>query len=219
MSKRMIIFGAGGHAKTVVDTVEKAGIYEIAGLLDQRLPAGEQVYGCTVLGSDDWLSSHADTIDGAIVAIGDNWTRGLVVQSLKRKFRNLPFATAIHPSAQIARGARIGAGSVVMAGAVVNSDAIIGEHGILYPGTSVDHDSRIGSFVSFAPRCATGGNVSIGDYTAIAIGAVLIHGRTIGEHCVIGAGATVVSDVPPHTVAYGTPARAVRSRAAGERYL
>lgn len=219
MSKRIIIFGAGGHAKAVIDTVEKQGIYDIAGLLDQRITAGEQVYGCKVLGSDAWLETHADSIDGAIVAIGDNWTRGLIVHKLKRLYPELSFVTAIHPSAQIARGARIGAGSVVMAGAVVNSDAIIGEHGVLYPLASIDHDSRIGSFVSFAPRCATGGNVIVGDYTAVAIGAVLIHGRTIGEHCVIGAGATVVSDVPSHTVAYGIPARSVRSRAQGERYL
>lgn len=219
MSNGIIVFGAGGHAKAVIDTIERQGAYEIIGLLDGGKPVGEQVYGYSVIGDETWLADRNNQAGGAIAAIGDNWTRGLVVRGISRIRPELPFVTAVHPAASVARGARIGAGSVVMAGSVVGSDAEIGEHAVLYAGSCIEHDSRIGSFVSLAPKAATGGNAAIGDYTAVAIGVSIIHGVAVGEHCVIGAGSTVVRNIASHTVAYGTPARAVRSRTSGERYL
>lgn len=219
MPKEIVVFGAGGHAKAVVDTIEKQGDYRIVGLLDGGKPIGTKVYGYEVLGDEAWLGNDACRIDGVIAAIGDNWTRGQVVQAIRHIRPDLSFATAIHPSAVIARGARIGAGSVIMASAVIGSDVSIGEHAVLYAHSCVEHDSRIGSYASFAPRAAAGGGVSVGDYTAISMGASIIHGNTIGEHSVIGAGSTVVRPIGSHAVAFGTPAKLVRSRASGERYL
>ncbi|MHA6485274.1 acetyltransferase [Paenibacillus sp. strain BS8-2] len=219
MSNTIVILGAGGHAKAVIDTIEQQADYRIIGLLDKGKPIGEVVYGYEVLGDESWLDDSNHTVDGAIVAIGDNWTRGLVYQRVTRMRPNLKFVTAIHPSADIAKGASIGAGSVVMAGAFVGSDTSIGEHSVLYSHSLVEHDSRIGDFVSFAPKSATGGNVIVGDYTAIAIGVSIIHGVTIGEHSIIGAGSTVIRDVASLSVAFGTPARVIRSRISGERYL
>jgi acetyltransferase-like isoleucine patch superfamily enzyme len=59
----------------------------------------------------------------------------------------------------------------------------------------------------------------MGEFSALSLRAAVIHGRAIGVHTVIGAGATVVKDIPDYVVAYGTPARVVRPRRAGERYL
>lgn len=219
MPKEIVVFGAGGHAKAVIDTVENQGDYRIAGLLDGSKPAGTKVYGYEVLEDEAWLGSDAYQIDGVIAAIGDNWTRGQVVRAIRRRRPDLPFVTALHPSAVISKGARIGAGSVIMAGAVIGSDVTIGEHAVFYAHSCVEHDSSIGSYVSFAPKAAAGGCVSVGDYTAISIGASIIHGITIGEHSVIGAGSTVIRPIGSHAVAYGTPAQTVRERAIGDRYL
>jgi acetyltransferase-like isoleucine patch superfamily enzyme len=73
--------------------------------------------------------------------------------------------------------------------------------------------------VSFAPHSCAGGNVGVDDCSAVSLGANIIHAIRIGAHTVVGAGATVLKDLPDHVVAYGTPARVVRSREAGERYL
>ncbi|MEK3881795.1 acetyltransferase [Paenibacillus sp. PL2-23] len=217
--KSIIVFGAGGHAKCLIDTVEKQGEYQIVGLLDGGKPAGSHVYGYEILGSEQWLAEHAAHVEGMIIAIGDNWLRGRIAEKIQAIAPRIPFISAIHPAACIARGARIGAGSVIMANAVLGSDALIGEHGILYPGASIDHDSQVGQFVSWAPRAVCGGNVTVGDFSAIAIGASLIHGITIGEHSVIGAGSVVIRSIPSRTVAFGAPAKAIRSRIPGERYL
>ena len=74
-------------------------------------------------------------------------------------------------------------------------------------------------YASLAPRACTGGNTFIGPYAAVGIGATLLHGVRVGAHSVIGAGATVLEDVKDHTVALGTPAKAVKTRKVGERYL
>lgn len=219
MSNKIVVIGAGGHAKAVIDTIERQGRYQIIGLLDKGKTAGDRISGYEVLGDETWLAHPDHALDGAIVAIGDNWTRGQVWQRIKRMRPELTFVTAIHPSAVIAKGARVGAGSVVMSGAFVGCDASIGEHAVLYAHSLVEHDSRIGDFVSFAPKAAAGGNAAVGDYAAIAIGATIIHGVSVGEHSVIGAGSTVIRDIAPLSVAYGTPARIVRSRLRGERYL
>ena len=73
--------------------------------------------------------------------------------------------------------------------------------------------------MSIAPGATLGGNVRVGGGSAISLGVGVIHGITIGEDTVIGAGAVVVRDMPPGVVAYGVPARVIRTRARGERYL
>ncbi|CAM4112570.1 acetyltransferase [Paenibacillus alkaliterrae] len=215
----IIVYGAGGHAKAVIDTIEKDGRYRIAGLLDGYKPAGTSFYGYEILGDEAWLAANADRVSSGIIAIGDNWKRANIADAIRTINPQFHFVTAIHPTASVARGAAIGAGSVLMAGAIINSDTIIGEHNVLYTHASVDHDCNVGRFVTFAPKAATGGNVSIGDYSVVSMGANIIHGQTIGEHSVIGAGSTVLTSIASHVVAYGTPAKVIRNREAGERYL
>jgi sugar O-acyltransferase (sialic acid O-acetyltransferase NeuD family) len=132
---------------------------------------------------------------------------------------DFPFVTAIHPSAQLGHNVRIGNGSVVMAGAVINSDAHVGEFCIVNTNASLDHDCSMGDFSCLLPGATVGGDTRIGRFSVVALGARVIHGITIGEHVVVGAGATVLSDLPDQCVAVGTPARIVRKREPGEKYL
>lgn len=218
---RIAIVGSSGHAKVVIDIVEREGRFAIAGLVDRYREAGESALGYRILGTEDDLPRLAEElhIAGAIVAIGDNFVRSQVVEQVRQLCPGLAFVTAIHPHATIGRDVSIGEGTVVAAGVVVNPCCTIGRHAILNTNASLDHDSTMGDFSSLAPRAATGGTCQIGDFAAIGIGAVLLHGISVGEHTVIGAGATVLRNVGPYCVAYGAPAREIRKRAAGDRYL
>jgi acetyltransferase-like isoleucine patch superfamily enzyme len=106
-----------------------------------------------------------------------------------------------------------------MAGAIINPNSTIGEHCIVNTASSIDHDSILERFSSVAPGVITGGNVRVGEFSALSLRAAVIHGCSIGPHTIVGAGATVLKDIPAFAVAYGTPARVVRTRAAGEKYL
>jgi acetyltransferase-like isoleucine patch superfamily enzyme len=70
-----------------------------------------------------------------------------------------------------------------------------------------------------APGATLGGNVHVGSGAMIGLGANVIHGVAIGAHTVIGAGSTVVRDIASNVVAFGVPARVIRARAPGDRYL
>jgi tetrahydrodipicolinate N-succinyltransferase len=42
---------------------------------------------------------------------------------------------------------------------------------------------------------------------SIGAGAVIVCGTVLGEHCMVAAGAVVTTDVPPHALVVGVPAR------------
>ena len=217
----ILLIGASEHAKVVMDIIEKEGKYEIYGLIDTYKPAGEDVFGYKILGAEDMLVNlfKSGEVMGGIITIGDNWTRHEMAEKIKSTLPEFNFISAVHPSASIARGVTVGAGSVLMAGVVVNSDSKIGKFCILNTRASIDHDCVMGDFSSLAPGVITGGKVSIGAFSAISLGASIIHGLNIGEQTVVGAGAVVLEDIPDHSVAYGSPAKVIRKRETGEKYL
>lgn len=218
---RIVIIGASGHARVVIDIIEQAGLYEIAGLIDRDLAIGDEMFGCGVIGREADLPElrRRHDLRGMIVAIGDNFIRDQVLARATAACPELPLISAVHPRASIARGVTIGPGSMIMAGAVVNPCSTIGSCCIVNTNSSLDHDSRMDDFSSLAPGAALGGHCRIGAYSAIGIGATVIHGRTLGEHVVVGAGSTVLHDVEPRQVVYGSPARLIRPRQPGDRYL
>jgi len=205
MDKRpaLVIVGASGHAKVVIDIVEKEGRYLIAHLLDDnRALHGKTFFGYRVAGSAADISGEKPL---ALVAIGDNGARQRIASRLREK--GVGFASAVHPQAQIGRGAVIGAGTVVMAGAVVNSDATIGENVIINTGATVDHDCVVGDGVHLAPGAHLCGGVRVGAGTFIGAGTVVIPGIRVGENAIVGAGSTLLEDVPENVRAAGSPAK------------
>jgi sugar O-acyltransferase (sialic acid O-acetyltransferase NeuD family) len=219
--KNIVIIGSSGHAKVVIDIVQKEGKMNIIGLLDCFRKIGEHTLGYSVLGQErdipDLMEKH--DLNGVIVAIGDNFIRAKVARQVAEISPNIPFVTTIHPAATIATDVSIGDGTVIMSGVSVNPCSSIGDFCILNTNSSLDHDSALDAFASLAPRTVTGGNCRIGQYSAVGIGATLIHGIDIGEHTVIGANSLVMHSVDSFSVAYGTPAKLIRTREPGEKYL
>ncbi len=217
----IIVVGASGQAKVILDIVEREGAHHIVGVVSHDAVIGDRFLGYPVLGRDSDLVSLVieGKANGALMAIGDNWVRGRLVESFRQAAPDLRFATAIHPTAVIGRDVIVGEGTVIMAGAVINGPTRVGRHCAILARSSVDHDSVLGDFSSLAPGVSQGGGVTLGDYAAIGIGASVRHGIRVGAHTVVGAGAAVVTDLPDLVVAYGVPARVARSREAGERYL
>lgn len=217
----IVLIGSSGHAKVIIDIVEHEGRYKIAGLFDEYRKVGEQTLGYQILGREEDLlqlmTSHI--LIGVIVAIADNFIRSKVAAFVEEVCPDLPFISAMHPKAYIAKDVSIGEGTVIMAGVNVNPSCSIGRFCILNTNSSLDHDSVMEDFSSLAPGVTTGGNCRIGGYSAVSIGAVLIHGVHIGEHTVIGAGSTVMKHCEPFKVAYGTPAKTIRERKPGDKYL
>ena len=106
-----------------------------------------------------------------------------------------------------------------MAGVVLNPGCRIGRFCVLNTGSILEHDGVLADFAGLAPGTITGGHVALGFCASVNIGAVVADRICIGEHAVVGAGSTVLNNVEPFVLAYGTPAKAVRRRQAGEHYF
>jgi sugar O-acyltransferase (sialic acid O-acetyltransferase NeuD family) len=214
------IVGASGHAKVIIDIVERQDAFRIAGLIDSLKEPGTELMGYKVIGMEDAIPELLVNrkIVGGIVAIGHNWVRHRIVERIRELAPGFRFVTAIHPSARIAREVAIGAGVAIMAGVSVNPGTRIGDFCFVNTNASVDHDNLLDEFGCLQPNAATGGNVRIGAYSSISMGANVIQGVTIGSHTLVGAGSVVLSDLPDGVVAYGAPCRPVRMRKPEDDY-
>lgn len=211
MSEALFVFGASGHGKVVIDTLQRAG-GEVTLLVDDDVRrTGDVLLGHVVAGSRDvLLSARARAVCG-IVAIGSNEARLVVAAWLRES--GFGFRAVVDPSAVVSASATIGAGTLVMAQAVVNADASVGEHVIVNTAATVDHDCVVGDGVHLAPGVHLCGEVRVGRGTFIGTGSVVVPGVHIGAGVVIGAGSTVLTDVPDGARMAGSPCRPLESAA------
>ena len=158
-------------------------------------------------------------ITAGIVAIGDNWTRKLVVDRVRKIAPDFRFISTVHPKATLGKNVVIGNGSVIMPGVIINANSIVGDFCILNTNSSLGHDGRMNGFSSLAPGVITGGDFVLGKYSAVSLGSNIIENISIGSHTVIGAGSLVIMDIPNYVMAHGTPANIIRKREQGEKYL
>ena len=208
--KKVLVFGAGGHATVVVDAIERGRRWAPLGLIDDDPKrTGERVAGYRILGTRAALGSLRRRAKLAIVAVGDNRARLEIARLLRS--HGFELATIIHPAATVAPGAKLGAGSVVLAGAVVNAAAVLGENVIINTAASVDHDCVLGDGVHIAPGAHLAGWVRVGRLALVGIGASVIGRIRIGEGAIVGVGAAVIADVPDNVTVGGVPARVLTS--------
>ncbi len=219
--QNVVIFGASGHGSVVLDCIEKEAKFKVVGFIDSFKSIGAEVNGYTVLGNEYDLPELIEKykIFGGIVAIGDNWTRSLVVDRILKIESQFNFISAIHPNAQIGKDVQIGNGSVIMPGVTVNANAIIARHCILNTNSSLDHDGFMNKFSSLAPNVCVGGNFILGRGSAICLGTNIIENITVGEYSVIGSGSLLVGNVSDCLLVYGAPAKIIRKRIPSEPYL
>lgn len=216
-----MVFGASDYTSYTIDVLEKQNEYEIFGILDYNSRKDGIFCGYKILGNDDDLPEIYKNcrIKKGIVTIGDNYTRSKVVERILGYIPDFTFVSAIHPSLILGNNATIGKGCAVMAGVILNNDTVIGNHCYIGTNASLDHDGIVGDFSNVMPGVTTGGNVRIGFCSTLGLGTKVIHGRTIGNHTIIGAGSLIVKDFGDNLVAFGVPAKKIRNREIGEKYL
>ncbi len=198
---RVLVIGAGGHARPVIEALV-AGGHGIAGLRDDA--PGGPVLGHPRLGPVGLLESLAREGIAAAVAIGDNATRARIGARLASL--GIPMPAVIHPAALISPSASIGPGAQLMARAVIGPEAAIGALALVNTGAIVEHECRLGEAAHLGPGAVLCGGVTVGARALVAAGAVVRPGLAIGEDAVVAPGAAVAAGVPPGGRWGGVPA-------------
>lgn len=207
----VIIVGAGGHGKVVLDILRARGEHRVVGFLDANSDLhGMEISRCPVLGDLNMVGKlKAKGVAGAVVAIGDNRVRRSYAQKLA--WSGLTLVNAVHPSAVVSPTAVLGENVVVAAGAIVCTEAHVGNSVILNTAATVDHECDIGEGVHIAPGARLAGRVSVGAGAFIGIGASALPCLKVGEDAIVGGGALVHRDVPAGATVVGVPARVIKT--------
>jgi acetyltransferase EpsM len=195
----IIVYGGGGHGKSLIDLLHSLGVYHISGVVDDGVKAGSLILGVPVLGGKEALPdlyTHGVRLAvNAVGGIGDVTIRIKVFRLLGEAGFTCP--AVIHPTSFVEASAGLSPGVQVFPHAYVGSEARLGFGSIVNTGAIVSHDCRIGDYVNISPGAMLAGDVQVGSGTLIGMGVTVNLGAKIGAASRLGNGATVKSDVPP----------------------
>lgn len=205
MNKKVVILGAGGHAKSIADIVLKSND-EVIGFLDDNLEKGTIIIeskNIQVIGRIEEVTKiEKDEDIFFIIGIGKNNIR----ENIANKY-NLKYYTAIHPTSVIAEDVNIGEGTAIMANTVINVSSNVGKHCIVNTGTIVEHDNTIEDYVHLSPNVTLSGTVKVGKCTHLGTGTKVKNNITITSDVTVGVGGVVVKDINEKGTYVGVPVR------------
>jgi sugar O-acyltransferase (sialic acid O-acetyltransferase NeuD family) len=200
--EHILIYGAGGHAKTVMELIQAIGTFQIAGIIDDKVSAGTLILDIPVLGSreiipqlvEHGLRQAANGVGGII----DINIRVGIFDFLEAAQVGLP--KLVHPRSTVEPSATIGDGVQVFANAYVGSSAILQPRCMVNTNAVVSHDCEIGSYTHIAPGALLAGHVLVGERSLVGMGVTTVIGIKIGNGVRIGNGAVIFADVPDKSI-------------------
>ena len=196
----ILIYGAGGHGKAVIDLARGCG-YHVAALLDDFVAPGALVMDLEVAGGlsclAEWRERGVLYAANAVGGIGKPSVRQQIFEQLLAA--GFSFPSLIHPSAVVEPSATIEDGGQVLALAYVGSAARIGFGSLINAGAIASHDVVLERVNNLSPGAVLAGGVYLGAYSQVGMNATINVNIHVGANCIIGNGATVKKDVPPDT--------------------
>ena len=203
----LLIYGAGGHAKKIIDLVRQNCCFRLAGVIADPAPTDPDLLGVPILGGSDILPSLWDNGWRLIVnGVGGIHRPLLRVEIFSRlALQRYTFPILIHQAARVSSTATLEAGVQIFDGALIGPSVKIGFGVIINTGTVVSHDCTVGDYAHLTPGVILAGRVKVGRGALIGMGVTTDIDVTIGEWARIGNGCRINADVPPRaTIPSGT---------------
>ena len=216
MREKILLVGAGQHARVVLYNIQEQNKYDVIGILDKNLDkAKEEKFfeGIPILDIDyskidlKELKEKLGT-DKFFISFGNMKYRKKVGELFKNSGWNS--VNIIHPNAVISKNAKLGEGILIECGCLITPNPIIGDNVVVNTGSQVNHDNIIENHVYIASGVVLSGGVKIGENTLLDDGVIVTLGREVGKNSLIGAGAVVTKNIKERCVGYGNPCKIVR---------
>lgn len=205
--KNLIIIGAGGYAKSVLDSIDHMN-FRMVGYIDDVKSIGTEHQGYPILGNRiDSVEKPEDYV--YFVAIGNNVKRKEWFDKLKEQ--KLSLINVIDKSALVSHAATIGEGSFIGKLAILNHGSSIGDNCVINTRALIEHGCKITNHVNVSTNTTLNGDVICNEGCFVGSGSVINGQLTIGEWSLVGSGAVVIKDVLPHTTVVGVPAKEISS--------
>lgn len=213
MCKKIVLIGAGGFGREVVQLIKELNWrkkkYELLGFLDdgKQFHHGSIIDGYPWLGDSNWILGHKDEVV-CNCTVGDAAIKARIQKRLMAQ--GVQFETLVATTAGVAEYTEIGPGCVLYWDVGVSVNCKIGAGVLLNDGVKIGHDVVIGDFTSIMPGTGISGGCMIGEEVNIGGHAFVIPGRKVGSKAHIAAGSVVFSNVRAGTVVLGNPAKRMR---------
>ena len=193
---KILLIGAGGHARSCIDVLEEENQFEIAGLIEKGESISNESLGYPIIGTDDDLKVLRQQYKNALITVGQIKSPKIRIK-LYQLLKELDFTLPVIVSSQayVSKHAQIGEGSIIMHGVIINANAKIGNNCIINNRALIEHDAVIGDHCHIATGAIINGEVSVGNETFIGSGAVTKQCISIGNNCIVGAGIILKNDV------------------------
>ena len=201
--EKILILGHGGHAKSLIDILERENEYQITGYVVNNNVIDDGM-DYPIIGTDEDLEYlYRNGIQNAALGIGYLGKSDLR-EKLYIKLKDIGFRIPIicDPSAIISEHTIIEEGSFIGKGAIINSGTTIGKMCIINSGAIVEHDCQVDDFSHISVGSVLCGGVHIGRASFVGANATIIQEKTIGKNSIIGAGTLVRKNVEDNSMVY-----------------
>lgn len=207
IKEKIVLIGAGGHCKSVIETIEDGGFYSIAGIVGEPGQLNETVLGYRVIALDENLPQLIKEYRNFFVTIGQirhSTPRVKIFNKLVELGCHLPVVTS--PKAHVSKHAKIGQGTLIMPFAFINAGVTIGDNCIINTAAIIEHETSIGAHNHVSTGCVVNGNCTVGNNNFLGTNSTLLNNITVGSYNLIGASSVVVKNVGDHLKLFGNPA-------------
>lgn len=207
--QKLVIICSGGLGDVIRQAAVHQDKYEFIGFCDDKYQEmkQEERYFTAPIKQVELLRNEKDIF--FFIAVGDCWIRKALYARLN--LEDDRYATIIHPAAFVDTNVILGHGVGIMPQAIVHNGTSIGNHTIVNSASVIEHKNQIADFVSISPNTTLCGFVTVNSGTFIGVGSTVVQCLTIGSDTIIGAGSLVLKNIPPRSIAYGSPVVVVGS--------
>lgn len=207
----MLIIGAKGHAREILDVIEKStSISDIFFYDDYSIDAPDTVFDkYPVLKNIEEARVLFLTDKRFVLGLGGVQNRFSVFEKFI-KIGGVPETVVSHTATVGTYNVKLDKGLNIMHHVSIFNDVCIGTGTLINSFASIHHDCKIGEFCEISPGARILGRVKLGNFVSIGANASVLPDLIIGNNVTIGAGAVVTKNIPDNETWVGVPAKKIR---------